>query len=129
MITRRIILAGFAVAASGLTSHASAAETPYTQEAFAAAQKAGKQILVAVHADWCPVCKQQVPILDRMSKDAKFKHFTFLRVDFDGQKPIVREFGVRQQSTLIVFRGEKEVGRSTGETKPEAIEQLLAKGL
>ena len=54
---------------------------------------------------------------------------TFLRVDFDAQKPIVQGFGVQKQSTLIVFKGDKEVGRSTGETKADPIEALLAKGI
>lgn len=127
MFSRRSVLALSLVAAFAIP--AAAAEQPYTPEAFAAAQKAGKPILVAVHATWCPICKQQIPILDRLSKDGKFKDMTILRVDFDDQKPVVREFGVQKQSTLIVFKGDKEVGRSTGETKAEPIEALLTKGI
>ena len=33
------------------------------------------------------------------------------------------------QSTLITFKGEKETGRSVGETKPEAIASLLDKAI
>lgn len=129
MFSRRSVLAFSLVAAAGFAAPVTAAEQPYTPEAFAAAQKAGKHILVAVHASWCPVCKQQIPILDKLSADAKFKDMTFLRVDFDAQKPIVQGFGVQKQSTLIVFKGDKEVGRSTGETKADPIEALLAKGI
>lgn len=50
-------------------------------------------------------------------------------VDFDSQKDILREFGVQQQSTLIAFKGGKEVGRSVGQTSAAAIENLLNKTL
>ncbi len=38
-------------------------------------------------------------------------------------------FGVQKQSTLIVFKGATEVGRSIGDTDKASIEALLAKGL
>ncbi len=129
MISRRLVLAGSMLAAFGFASAASAAEIPFTPEGFAAAQKAGKHVLVAVHATWCPICKQQIPILDKLSGEQKFKDMTIMRVDFDAQKPIVQGFGVQKQSTLIVFKGEKELGRTTGDTKADSIEQLLAKGI
>ncbi len=33
--------------------------SPYSAEALAAAQQAGKPVAVHFHADWCPTCKQQ----------------------------------------------------------------------
>ncbi len=129
MISRRIVLAGSMLAAFGFASAAKAGEIPFTPEVFAAAQKAGKHILVAVHADWCPVCKQQKPIIDKLSGEQKFKNMTILRVDFDSQKPIVQGFKVQKQSTLIIFKGEAELARSTGDTKADSIEQLLGRGI
>lgn len=46
-------------------------------------------------------------------------------VDFDQQKDALRKFRVQFQSTMIAFKGGMEVGRSTGETNPAAIEALL----
>jgi hypothetical protein len=46
-------------------------------------------------------------------------------VDFDSQKDLLREFRVQFQSTMIVFKGATEVGRSTGETDPAKIQTLL----
>jgi hypothetical protein len=48
---------------------------------------------------------------------------------FDSQKELLRKLKVQKQSTLIVFKGNKEVGRSTGDTKKESIEALLAKSV
>jgi hypothetical protein len=51
-----------------------------------------------------------------------------LEVDFDTAKDVLKRFRVTQQSTLIVFRGKSEVGRSTGDTNPASIRRLVASG-
>ena len=109
----------------GIASARAATEAPFTAEAFAAAQKAGKPILVDVWASWCPTCAKQAPILSKLSVDPAFKDLTIFRVDYDTQKDVVRDLGVRMQSTLIAFHGAKEAGRSAGETNPDRIRALL----
>jgi thioredoxin 1 len=107
---------------------AQAAETQdYNAKAFAAAQAAGKPILVEIHASWCPTCKAQLPILGELEKQDKFKGLMIFRVDFDSQKDAVRAFGARVQSTLITFKGTKETGRSVGDTNAASIASLLDK--
>lgn len=92
---------------------------------FAAAQKAGKPILVDIAASWCPTCKAQQPILRQLMKDARHSELVIFEVDFDSQKEAVRSFNARSQSTLIVFKGEMEIGRSVGDTNPASIAALL----
>lgn len=118
------LFAGLA-GATFATAARAAPSTPYTPEAFKAAQAAGQPILVEIHADWCPTCKAQGPILDKLTSDPKFKDLKIFRVDFDAQKPVVREFKAQSQSTLIVFKGAKETGRSVGDTKQASIAALL----
>lgn len=127
MLSRRALLPALAFFAS-LTA-AIAAEKPFSQEAFAAAQGAGKPIIVHVYAPWCPTCRAQEPILHKLEADPKFAPAEAFRVDFDGQKDAVRALKATSQSTIIVFKGEKEVGRSVGETNPKAIGALLDKAL
>jgi hypothetical protein len=50
-------------------------------------------------------------------------------IDFDSQKDLVEHFGARMQSTLIVFKGNKEEGRSVGDTNRASIAVLLNKAL
>lgn len=50
-------------------------------------------------------------------------------VDFDTQKSVVRGFGATMQSTLIAFKGGREVGRSVGDTRKPSIERLLGQTL
>jgi thiol-disulfide isomerase/thioredoxin len=102
---------------------------PYTPEAFDSAVAAGKPILVEIHATWCPVCKKQAPILSDLEKNQKFDDLVVVHVDFDAQKDAVRRFGAQMQSTLIVFKGGKEAGRSVGDTNPDSIAALLDKAV
>ncbi len=117
-------------AAVSLASLASAAEKrPFDQAAFQAAQATGKPILLEVTAPWCPTCKAQAPILSRLKVEPRFKELVNFNIDFDTQKDLLRTFNVRMQSTLIVFKGNQETGRSTGDTNPASIEALLAKAI
>jgi thiol-disulfide isomerase/thioredoxin len=130
MISRRHLLAFAAVTVALLAVPAFAAETlSYTPQAFDAAQKDGKSILIEIHAPWCPTCKAQVPILAGLEKSAKFQNLLVFHVDFDSQKDAVRRFGARMQSTLITFKDGKETGRSVGDTDPSSIAGLLGKAI
>ena len=109
-------------------SLAQAAEiTPYSDAAFAAAQQAGKPILIDVTAPWCPVCAKQHPILSELYTTPEFKDLQVFTVDFDTSKPLLHTLGVQMQSTMIVYHGSKEEGRATGVTAAPAIHDLLAK--
>jgi thioredoxin-like negative regulator of GroEL len=108
-----------------IKSAAAAEPTAFTDAAFAAAQQAGKPILVHVNASWCPTCAQQRPILDKLEHSAELGDLTVFTVDFDSQKDVLRELNVQQQSTLIVYAGKTEKDRATGITDPDAIRKLL----
>jgi thioredoxin 1 len=131
MLNRRHLLGTMVVlAAVPLRSIASAMDKKaFDQKAFEQAQAAGKPILVEVSAPWCPVCKAQAPILSRLKGDPKFKNLVSFNVDFDSQKDLLKKFNVQKQSTLIVFKGKQETGRSTGDTNPASIETLLTKSI
>ncbi len=133
MITRRflngaLVAGALAVAAPLAPSWANSA-APFSEGAFKAAQAAGNPILVEIHADWCPTCKAQRPILEKLTAEPKFKDLKIFLVDFDAQKPVVKQFGAQMQSTLIVFKGTAEQGRSVGDTKEASIAALLDKSL
>ena len=61
--------------------------------------------------------------------EPRFKDVAAFRVDYDTQKDFLREFGVRWQTTLIVFKGKNEVGRSLADLSKSSIRELFLKGL
>lgn len=130
-LTRRFAVAtlAFGLALAAAPAAFAATVGTYTDAAFKAAQQARKPVLVHVNASWCPTCAQQRPVLGEIEKDPKYKDLMVFSVDFDTQKDVVKAFGVRMQSTLIAFHGTTEEGRSTGETNPGAIRDLVAKTL
>lgn len=137
MISRRSLIgiaaAGAAVVAfagtqltDGAVSSAAASQRlAFDIPAFQDAQAAGKPILVDIYADWCSTCARQKPIISQLSDHPRFKDLVIFEVNYDSQKPIVRAFKARYQSTLIAFKGTKEVGRSVGDTRASGIEELL----
>jgi len=114
-------LVAFATASAALAVE----NVPYDRTKFDAAQKEGKPILVDISAPWCPTCKVQKPIVEKLTNKPEYKSLTIFEVDFDSQKDAVKRFGARSQSTLIVFKGAKETGRSAGDTREASIETLV----
>lgn len=105
------------------------AANKFEQKSFETALKSGKPVLVHVSAPWCPTCRAQAPILEKLRSDNRFNALQAFDVDFDSQKDALRTLKVNSQSTIIVFKGGVEAGRSAGDTNPASIEALLAKGL
>lgn len=120
-----IVPAIVAVAAIAPAPASAAVVRAFSPQAFAAAQRANRPILVDVHADWCPVCRAQDQALGPLLKRNEFKNLIVLRMDYDKQAQYWRSMGVRQQSTLIVFKGRNEVARAVAETDGEAIADLI----
>ena len=118
-----------AIAALSLASSLAfaAAPAPFTQQAFDKLTQEGKPVIVDVSATWCPTCKAQKPIVDKLAKFAAYKDVAILSVDFDTDKPVLKALKVNMQSTLIAFKGGKETGRSVGDTTPDGIESLFKK--
>jgi thiol-disulfide isomerase/thioredoxin len=127
---RSLLLAVAAAVALLYALPASAAEwKPFDAASFAKAQKDGKPILVDIFAAWCPVCRAQNPILVQLTREPKFDDLVVFKIDFDTQKDAVRAVKATSQSTLIVYNGETEKGRSVGDTNAASIEALLDQAL
>ena len=125
-LTRRFGLGLIAVALLMTTSVAYAAEwVTYRSSLVKAAQEEGRPVLVFVYASWCPYCRAQRPIIEGLLQKPEFADFAYFRVDFDRQQQLLTSLKVRQQSTLIVYRGKDEVARTVGDTNAANIEALL----
>jgi thioredoxin 1 len=119
-----------ATAGLGLAALAAlAAELPYDKAKFDAALAKGGPVIVDFAASWCPTCKAQKPIVDSLLKEARMKPVTLFLADYDTEAALKKQLGVTQQSTFVVFKGGKEVGRSTGQTQKAAIAELFDKAL
>jgi thioredoxin 1 len=121
------IIAVVLALAAGLA--AAAEPRPFSQQEFDKLARDGKPVVVDVAATWCPTCKAQKPIVDGLAGQAAYRDVTVLTVDFDADKPVLKEFKVGMQSTLIAFKAGKEVARSVGDTSGSGIETLFRKAM
>jgi thiol-disulfide isomerase/thioredoxin len=112
--------------AAGVTH---AAEVPFNQGPYQQAVAAGKPVVVYFHADWCPTCRAQQPIVDRLAREPGFAPVTIFVADFDKETALEKSLKVDHQSTFVVFKQGHEVGRSTGQTAESAIRAVLQQAL
>jgi thioredoxin 1 len=117
------------VTACAAMSAMAAERGAFDQKAFADAQSKGQSILIDISAPWCPTCAAQKPIIDKLTAEPQYKDLAIFDVDFDSRKDVLRLFGAQRQSTLIVFKGSQETGRSVGSTDASEIGALLHKAL
>ena len=99
---------------------------PYVKTDFDKTLATGQPVLVHVHADWCPTCKRQLTVLGPMLKDPANAKLAAVTVDFDTETAFKKANKVGGQSTLIVYKGGKEVARSVGATDAATIGSLIA---
>ena len=102
-----------------------AAEVPFNQAQYDSMLAAGKPVAVVFHADWCPTCRAQAPLLKELSQTPELKGVTLFVANFDTEKTLRKSLGVTKQSTVVVFKDGKESARSTGDTQQASLAALL----
>ncbi|MCX8017007.1 MAG: thioredoxin family protein [Rhodocyclaceae bacterium] len=121
-----LLAVGFALAAS----RAQALEVvPYQAAPFAQARAAGKVIALQFHSGWCPVCVMQARGLDSLKGERELEQVIVFQADFAKEEALRRRFNVQAFSTLVIFRGEEERARTTGEFQPDKLKRLFALAL
>ena len=106
-----------------------AAEQNFDRASFDKLVADGKPVVVNFYADWCPTCKAQQVSVTALANDPRLKDLTIFKADYDKEKELKKLLRVSSQSTFVVFKAGKEVERSTGQTKKEAIDALFSKAL
>ena len=97
---------------------------PYSAETLAQMQKSNAAVALHFHADWCPTCRAQEKVFNAWKGDASVPG-TLLVVDYDKERDLKSKLKVRTQSTLIVFRGDKEVARLAGKSDEKSLKEAI----
>ena len=97
-------------------------ETTYKKELFDKALSEGKVVVVSSWIKYCTSCASQMKILNKAKND--FDNIEYFAFDVTN-KEIAKFFNVQYQTTLLIFKDNKEVYRSLGETTKELIYDAL----
>ena len=105
-----------------LTSKATSKETTYDKQLFDKALSEGKVVVVSSWVKYCTSCASQMKVLEKAKND--FDNIEYFAFDVT-KKEIAQFFNVQYQTTLLIFKDNKEVYRSIGETTKELIYDAL----
>ena len=97
-------------------------ETTYSKELFDKALSEGKVVVVSSWIKYCTSCASQMKVLEKAKND--FDNMEYFAFDVTN-KEIAQFFNVQYQTTLLIFKDNKEVYRSIGETTKELIYDAL----
>ena len=105
----------------------------HTPAEIEAALADGKTVFVDFAADWCSTCKRQARVINalREANPAYDEAILFVRVDWDdfGNHEFTTSRNIPRRSTLILLRGEEELGRIVAGTAEDQIQELMDMGL
>ena len=104
------------------TTNVMAKETTYSKQLFDKALSEGKVVVVSSWSKYCSSCAGQMEVLKKAKKD--FDNMEYFAFDVTN-KEIAQFFNVQYQTTLLIFKDNKEVYRSIGETTKELIYDAL----
>ena len=97
-------------------------KTTFDNELFQKAQSEGKVVVVSSWVKYCYSCASQMKVLKEAKKD--FDNIEYFAFDVTN-KNISNLFNVQYQSTLLIFKDNKEVYRSIGETTQKEIYKAI----
>jgi len=97
-------------------------KTTFNKELFDKAQSDGKVVVVSSWIKYCTSCASQMKVLDKAKNEFNnIEYFTFEVTN----KDISKLLNVQYQTTLLIFKNNKEVYRSIGETSKDAIYKAI----
>ena len=108
-------------------------ETTFDRKLFDKAQSEGKVVIVSSWIKYCSSCASQMKVLIKAKNEGKLLDIKFENIEYFSfdvtNKEVANLFNVKFQTTLLIFKNNKEVYRSLGETTENLIYQALKKAV
>ena len=119
----------FMICLFAFSANAMEKKTTFDKALFEKAQSEGKLIVISSWIEYCGSCANQMKVLQTAKKegglsDIKFDNIEYFSFDVTN-RDIADSFNVLHQTTLLIFKGDKEVYRSIGETTEDLIYEAL----
>src|SRR6202051_2980503 len=102
---------------------------PFDAVRFEEARKSGKPVVLQVTATWCGPCQRLRKVVGGLLENPEFKDLVIFDADFDANKDALVKVKAHTVTTLVIYRNNSEILRSSGETRPDAVEALFKKAM
>ena len=113
------------------TSFSMEKETTFNKELFNKAQSDGKIVVVSSWIKYCSSCASQMKVLNKAKNEGKLLDINFKNIEYFSfdvtNKEIANLLNVKFQTTLLIYKDNKEIYRSLGETTEDLIYEALKK--
>ena len=101
--------------------------TNFSLESLEKEKANGKTVVVNSYEPWCWSCRKQDKVL--IGAKDEFKNVVFLTYQQGKNKDIAEALNVSVRTTIVVFKGQKEVARIIGQTEKSEIYSAIKKGI
>ena len=104
-------------------------KTTFNKELFDKAQSEGKVVVVSSWIKYCSSCAGQMKILNKAKNEGELSDIKFDNIEYFSfevtNKEIANLLNVQYQTTLLIFKDNKEIYRSVGETTKNLIYEAI----
>ena len=97
-------------------------KTTFNKDLFDKAQSEGKTVVVSSWIKYCTSCASQMKVLDKAKNE--FNNIEYFSFDVRN-KEVAKLLNVEYQTTLLIFKDNKEIYRSIGETTKDLIYKAI----
>lgn len=128
---RRTFLA-LSIAFTSTAAFAGGETLNYAPGTIAEALAGGKTVFVDYATDWCSTCARQERVINALRQsDPAYENMVFVRVNWDdyGNHSVATSRNIPRRSTLILLKGDEELGRIVAGTSEADIKALMDKGV
>tara|TARA_Y100000741_G_scaffold286037_1_gene225879 strand:+ start:72 stop:461 length:390 start_codon:yes stop_codon:yes gene_type:complete len=119
-----IIFVFFAFSANAMEK-----KTTFDKDLFDKAQSEGKLVVVSSWIKYCSSCAGQMKILNKAKNEGELSDIKFDNIEYFSfevtNKEIANMLNVQYQTTLLIFKNNKEIYRSVGETTKDLIYEAI----
>ncbi|AVL53154.1 thioredoxin [Roseobacter denitrificans] len=119
--------------AAALPFAANAAPLAYEPGLVEKHLKAGDTVFLDFKASWCSTCAAQERVINALkAENPEYEaKITFIDVDWDdhGKSDLVKRMNIPRRSTLVVLKGDQELGRIVAQTGKSQIKALMDSAL
>ena len=133
MMNRRTLIAASAAALVLPRAGWALTGEPYQTGMVDGLLDAGETVFVDFYTSWCSTCKAQERVINALKDENPIYEsaMRFVSVDWDiyADDPLSTWLGIPRRSTLVVLKGDQELGRIVAGTSRDDIKALMDRGL